>query len=55
MTVHGIGACMLLSLMRLERRAELDSSWLIFGPVGEEEAASAPEEALAPAWRYAAE
>jgi hypothetical protein len=53
MTVQGLGVSLLTALMRSERRRDIDSSWLLFGP--EEPAAQAEEGDSAPAWRFAAE
>ena len=52
MTVHGVGACMLLSFMRLERRADFDNSWMLHGP-GMDEPKAQTE--LPPVLRWAAE
>ena len=55
MTVQGLGVGVLTALMRAERRRDMDSSWLLFGP---EEPAEAEEEGAdeaAPAWKFAAE
>jgi hypothetical protein len=32
MMIQAVGASLLLRLMRQERAAELDSSWLLYGP-----------------------
>jgi hypothetical protein len=53
MTVQGLGAGVLAALMRSERRRDIDSSWLLFGP--EEPAAEDEEEVQREAWRFAAE
>ena len=52
MTVQGIGACMLLTMMRRERLEDLDTSWILHGP---EEPPPDPAAELPVAWRYAAE
>jgi hypothetical protein len=51
-TVQGLGVSVLTALMRSERRRELDSSWLLFGP---EEPAEKDEEDAEPLWKFAAE
>lgn len=55
MTVQGLGVTVLTALMQSDRRRDLDSSWLLFGP--EEPPAEAVEMDDAPPehWRYAAE
>ena len=53
MTVQGLGVSVLATLMRNDRRRDLDSSWLLFGP--EEEPVEAEEEDLPEPWRFAAE
>lgn len=55
-TVQGLGVSVLTALMRSERRRDLDSSWLLFGPqeVAEEAVADEAEEPP-PAWKFAAE
>ena len=52
MTVQGLGVSVLTALMRSERRRDIDSSWLLFGPEepATEEDLEAPE-----SWRFAAE
>lgn len=51
MALQLVGVSQLTQLMRAERRRDLDSSWLLFGPVDEEEVEA---EASEP-WKYAAE
>jgi hypothetical protein len=51
MTVHGVGACVLLSFMRLERRTDADASRLPHGAEAEE----VVEQERPAAWRWAAE
>jgi hypothetical protein len=53
MTVQGLGVGALTALMRSERRRDIDSSWLLFGP--EEPAAEENEDAPPEPWRFAAE
>ena len=55
MTVQGLGVGVLTALMRGDRRRDLDSSWLLFGP---DEAPAEVQEEPEPSnenWRYAAE
>lgn len=52
MTVQGLGVGLLTALMRSERRRDIDSSWLLFGP--EEPAEAEEEDDAAPAWKVAA-
>jgi hypothetical protein len=53
MTVQGLGVGVLTALMRSERRRDIDSSWLLFGP---QEPVEEEAEELAPeVWRFAAE
>ena len=56
MTVQGLGVGVLTALMRSERRRDLDSSWLLFGPqeAAEETVADEADEPT-PAWKFAAE
>lgn len=51
MTLQLVGARRLADLMRTERARDLDTSWLLFGPQGEDEEV---EEVSEP-WKYAAE
>ena len=53
MTVQGLGVSVLTALMRSERRRDIDSSWLLFGP--EEPAEEDEERPDAQPWRFAAE
>ena len=53
MTVQGLGVNVLTALMRGDRRRDIDSSWLLFGP--EEQAEEEEDEASAEPWRFAAE
>lgn len=53
MTVQGLGVGVLTALMRSERRRDIDSSWLLFGP--EEPAAEEEAEEKPQPWRFAAE
>jgi len=56
MTVRSIGAASLARLMRADRIRDLDTSWLLFGPVDETASEDEePVEDVPPAWRYAAE
>ena len=56
MVLQGLGARMLTRLMRMERAADCDSSWMLHGPAEEpafSEHAEPGDEA--PPFRYAAE
>lgn len=53
MTVQGLGVGVLAALMRSERRRDIDSSWLLFGP--QQPAEAEEEDDAAPAWKFAAE
>lgn len=53
MTVQGLGVGVLTALMRSERRRDIDSSWLLFGP--EEPMEEDEQEAQPEPWRFAAE
>jgi hypothetical protein len=55
MTVQGLGVSVLTALMRSERRRDIDSSWLLFGPEEPVEAEMEEEEPAPEVWRYAAE
>ena len=53
MTVQGLGVNVLTTLMRGDRKRDIDSSWLLFGP--EEPAEEVEEEDASPEpWRFAA-
>lgn len=54
MTVQGFGACMLVAMMRRDRVADLDTSWLLHGP-SEPESEPEAEAELPPVLRWAAE
>ncbi len=45
MTVQFTGVSLLTALMRAERRRDLDTSWLLFGPTDEAEAEPEPQPA----------
>lgn len=51
MVMQTFGASLLVRLMRQERMAELDTSWLLHGP----QAAPAEPEEVEPPFRWAAE
>ena len=57
MTVQGLGVGVLTALMRAERRRDLDSSWLLYGPEEPAEVVVEEENAdgAARAWQFAAE